>query len=185
MATICDNKEQILYTVAGALALNPNASMADLAKAANVSRVSLFRNFKNKDNIIQIIIRECKNNHAYIREKFLQADEDWKQALTNLIEHHVKYRNAVLFVNTRPFTEMITSDEWNKLMQDYADFMQRGKDTGFLQSNLTAFELTAAFVGIVCGIIQISLYYEVLNKEAVIHTIYTAFMGGAQKPLDE
>jgi AcrR family transcriptional regulator len=46
------NREAVIEAALGALAADPNASMADIADAAGVGRTTVYRHFENRDELI-------------------------------------------------------------------------------------------------------------------------------------
>ena len=154
-----------------------NTSMNDIAKESGYSKATLYVYFKNKEELVGILVLESMQKlYEYIRMALEQSDSTKEryreicQALVKYQEEYPFYFNMVLetinidFESTHFLPEeketFLIGEQINDLL---ANFLKNGIASGDIRSDMDIVPTIFSFWGMLSGLIQIAT-----NKEAYI-----------------
>lgn len=154
-----------------------NTSMNDIAKESGYSKATLYVYFKNKEELVGILVLESMQKlYDYIRMALEQSDSTKEryreicQALVKYQEEYPFYFNMVLetinidFESTHFLPEeketFLIGEQINDLL---ANFLKNGIASGDIRSDMDIVPTIFSFWGMLSGLIQIAT-----NKEAYI-----------------
>ncbi|MCI9079545.1 MAG: TetR/AcrR family transcriptional regulator [Lachnospiraceae bacterium] len=155
-------------------------SMDDIAKAAGYSKATLYVYFKNKEEIISILVLDSmKKLYGYISAALEQKETTWTkynlicQGLVQYQEEFPFYFKMVLDkININFETQDYIPEEketyqiGEKINEKIKDFLVSGIENGDLKDNLEIMPVIFNFWGMLSGIIQLAT-----NKEEYIKNL--------------
>lgn len=110
-------REKIITAALNELARNPSASMEQIAEAASVSRITVFRYFSTRQQLMYALNREINRIFHEIMEPLLKEDTSAAQKLYKLVEAMVPCGATFRFLLFEPYR---TGDpRSDKLVEDY------------------------------------------------------------------
>lgn len=164
---------QILFTEQGI----PSVTMDDIAKAAGYSKATLYVYFKNKDEIISLLVLESMQKLYDAILSALQGHTDTRKRYDAICHGLLQYQRAypfyfqlvqekinIDFTHTDFFPE--EKDTYligEKINEALFRFLQEGMDCGALQADLAPRPTIFILWGTLAGLIQLSA-----NKAAYI-----------------
>lgn len=155
MALTDDN---LLQTIAAALALRPRSSLQELAKAAGVSRATLYRFAATREQLLAAL-----SDHAVaMMKRTLDAAElgtgDPYQALERVTDSFIRNRDLYSFFFTHIWEEAMkrgdanyTLPEWLFFEERMDGFFLRCQKEGFLRIDMPAAWLNEVYGSILYG----------------------------------
>lgn len=87
------NRNSIVQKARKVLAVNPDASLTQIAQAAGLSRATLYRNFKDKHSIIHAVFHYNLDILEAYSNRIKGEEEHFFKLLEALIEHQVNYQS--------------------------------------------------------------------------------------------
>lgn len=154
-----------------------NTSMNDIAKEAGYSKATLYVYFKNKEELVSVLVLESMQKlHEYISQALMQSNdtrECYKEichALLKYQEEYPFYFQMVLetididlqsehFMPEEKETFLV-GEQINDLL---IEFLEKGIASGEIRSNIEIMPTIFSFWGMVSGLIQMAT-----NKEEYI-----------------
>lgn len=154
-----------------------NTSMNDIAREAGYSKATLYVYFKNKEELIGVLVLESMQKlYEYIRQA-LEQSKDTKerygeicQALVRYQEEYPFYFKMVLETINVDFESphflpeeketFLVGEQINELL---VEFLERGIACGEIHSDIEIMPTIFSFWGMLSGLIQVAT-----NKEAYI-----------------
>lgn len=145
-------------------------SMSDIAKAAGYSKATLYVYFKDKEELIGVLVLESMEKLYYYLSTAIESSKDAKtgffricKALLQYQEEYPLYFNMVLTninidFETRDFLpeEKETFLVGEKINQLMAQYFVSGIDSGELRSNLDILSTIFSCWGMLSGLIQLA-----------------------------
>lgn len=154
-----------------------NTSMNDIAKEAGYSKATLYVYFKNKEELVSVLVLESMQKlHEYISQALMQSNDTREcykeicQALLKYQEEYPLYFKMVLetididlqsehFMPEEKETFLV-GEQINDLL---IEFLEKGIASGEIRSDIEIMPTIFSFWGMVSGLIQMAT-----NKEEYI-----------------
>ncbi len=162
-----------------------DVSVTDIAEKANVSRVTIFKYFRDKETLakeamktwVEILLGEFKD--------ILASDLTYKQRLLNIFATRITNREKIgeQFINVIAWEDAEMKKLINDMSREYAlpivfDFIQEGRDTGYIDASIdndAVFAYLSAFGPIIRN-------PDYIKKGPTFQSgIFNLFMGGLIK----
>ncbi|MBQ4524252.1 MAG: TetR/AcrR family transcriptional regulator [Lachnospiraceae bacterium] len=154
-----------------------NTSMNDIAKEAGYSKATLYVYFKNKEELIGILVLESMQKlHDYIKlalEESNDTKERYKKICYGLVKYQEEYpfyfklvlENINIDFETTHFLPeeketFLIGEQINDLL---IDFLKQGMECGEIRSDIEVLPAIFSFWGMLSGLIQIAT-----NKELYV-----------------
>lgn len=116
-------RERIISAAMNELARNPAASMEQIAEAASVSRITVFRYFSTRQQLMYALNVEINRIFHEIMEPLLQEDASAAHKLRKLVEVMVPYGATFRFLLFEPYR---TGDpRLDRLLEDYLEHLRK------------------------------------------------------------
>ena len=137
-------KGRILEAAIKMLASNAAASLGDIAEAAQVSRMTVHRHFKNRDILMERVQDELIARGTAIVEKALQDHSDPVDQLRTIVYGNVTAANGFQLFMTLPHDHHHGDDHdpmtcrFGVMNRYLMDIMEQLQFAGRLRENLTA-----------------------------------------------
>ncbi|KRE23083.1 TetR/AcrR family transcriptional regulator [Agromyces sp. Soil535] len=144
------NRDAILDAALECLAVDPNASMADIAKAAGVGRVTVYGHFSSREQLLEsVLVRTIDRSEAELAELDLEGDP--LAALDRLVRR--SWRIVDTFHRLLGAAEESLSND--RIIAHHAEPMarvraliERGQREGVMRRDLSAEWLTSCFTAL-------------------------------------
>lgn len=144
------NRDAILDAAIERLSENPNASMADIATAAGVGRVTVYGHFASREQLLEsVLIRTIDRSEAELAE--IDLDGDPVDALGRLVRR--SWRIVDTFHRLLGAAEESLSNE--RILAHHAEpmariqaLLERGQREGVMRRDLSAEWLAACFTAL-------------------------------------
>jgi TetR/AcrR family transcriptional repressor of mexCD-oprJ operon len=144
------NRDAILDAALDRLSDDPSASMADIAKAAGVGRVTVYGHFSSREELLEsVLIRTIERSEAELAEVDLEGDP--VAALDRLVRR--SWRIVDTFHRLLGVAEESLSNE--RILAHHAEPMarvqaliERGQREGVMRRDLSAEWLTSCFTAL-------------------------------------
>jgi AcrR family transcriptional regulator len=179
------DREKLFQKLTFALAMNPNITMTELAKQAEISRASLNRIYLSKENLQEIILEEVKKIYSDISKILLKEHKNFIDDLKKLIKIFCENRNFILFICRDIFTDKIDSQVWQKHEEELTKFFSDGQNQGVLNKNFSAEIIANIFLGNVTWLLAMQAEKNNISIEDLPKVILQTFLGGiGEKNID-
>ncbi len=173
-------KQAVLNAATRLLAVNPRASMQDIAAAAGISRATLHRLYPSRDALIEAIalVAVDKITAAYAAARIkegtvLEALERLVTALVPLV-----YQFAFLVSETQIQESEGVMERDRDLQREMEQFFRRGQAEGAFRFDLSPAWLPYALSGLFLGAAEAVRQGDVAPRETT-RLILETFLGGA------
>lgn len=151
-----DTEQALLRSLAQTLTENASATLQEMAKAAGVSRATLYRFAATREQLLATLQRHVLDVMARILEDADLDSQPPLDALRKLIVGYMAEREFCTFMVTQfdPFIKQNRTgnaypDECLIHEQRMDDFFQRGQETGIFRQDMPARWLTDLFFGFI------------------------------------
>jgi TetR/AcrR family transcriptional repressor of mexCD-oprJ operon len=176
------NDEKSLAALAVAMVENPRASYQDLAVAVGVSRATLYRFCKSRD---ELILRLLRHGMQLFSDSVARAQLDEgpvPEALTRLVESQLAHREFSSFLSLHWRAEAELDPEimaaW-KLQEEALDrFFLRGQMEGVFRIDIAAAALNDSFIWLICGLVDAERRGRI-GRAALAASVEGLFLRGA------
>lgn len=170
----------ILDTAAAVLAeRGPDVSMAGIARAAGVSRATLYRYFPSRDALVgalaEAAVAEIGARVADARLDTVAADEALARLTRAAFTAAARYRGLGMFAKAKPNT----SHTERSLLAAIAAIFSRGHAEGVFRPDLSAQTLAELYASLLEGAIQ-RLLDGRLGAEEASAALTAVFLDGAR-----
>jgi AcrR family transcriptional regulator len=132
-------RRAILDAAIETLSQHPNASLGDIATAANVGRTTVHRYFPERSDLICAIGRDALDKVALATTAARVEEGDAPAALARLCQEYYEFGDVFLLLFTMP--DLLTEAEWEEQSDaDRAllDLVKRGHREGTIDKELPA-----------------------------------------------
>ena len=164
---------QILNAAAAMFAQNSidGASMAQIAKAANVSKATIYHYFASKDALVEALVRRLFDEDTSEIDQLLQATNSFTErisiytdSLVNLLEQN-KMLYPILaefkaMPMRRPAIQTIIQGYFEGYVQTFTQFVVDGQETGEVRADIVPDEAALALVALIEGCILLAQSLE-------------------------
>ncbi len=172
-------QQAVLEAATRLLAINPRASMQDIAAAAGISRATLHRLYPSRDELIEAIalVAVDKITAAYAAARMkegtvLEALERLVTALVPLV-----YQFAFLVSETQIQESQGVMERDRDLQREMEQFFRRGQAEGAFRFDLSPAWLPYALSGLFLGAAEAVRQGDVAPRETT-RLILETFLGG-------
>lgn len=114
------SREKIVQSAIKLFKTNPNTSLEDIAKDCNVSRSTLHRQFKGRDELIQLVFQQVSQTYLEGLTQTILEHVDAKERLYAVFNYDIKtYKNTTILqdVNPEKFQDSKTMEKINHAHQ--------------------------------------------------------------------
>ncbi len=150
--------ERYMPALALALVDHPRATLMELAKAIGVSKATLYRFCRTRDQLIERLVAHAAALYAQSLEDARLEQGSVQEALQRLIECHLKHKEIHVFLMYywRPefLDESHPDQTWVKGQCTLDNFFLRAQQEGVYRIDISAAAMTELFYSIVIGLID-------------------------------
>lgn len=167
-----------LNALALAMVQHPRASLQELAKAIGVSKATLYRFCRTREELIE---RLLSYGLKVIGETINSAGLDTLpplEALRNLTEKSLKNREITMFLINYWDDEKEAPPEWDQQMDA---FFLRGQQAGIFRIDIPAAALSEIWVALLCGLSEAE-YRGRIAKAGLADLLERALLQGISHP---
>ncbi|WP_248281386.1 TetR/AcrR family transcriptional regulator [Azoarcus sp. TTM-91] len=171
-----------LNALALALISTPRANLQELAKAAGISKATLYRMFRTREELIARLSQRAMAAIAGVLESAGLETAPPEEALRRLIEKHLEHRELTIFLwyywKDAPI-DTAAAESWDAAMDA---FFLRGQQMGVFRIDISAQALTEVLICTIGGLIDAERRGRVarLGQAAAIESIFLD--GAAVRP---
>lgn len=174
--------ERLMAALALALVDKPRATLQELAKAVGVSKATLYRFCKTRD---ELIARLMAHGAQLMRRALADARLDEgtpREALQRVIQGQLAHREmgAFLMYYWKPDTlsDERWSDQWDQFTQALDAFFLRCQREGYFRIDISAAALTESLIALVVCMMDAERLGRVA-RAGMADVVETLFMNGA------
>ncbi|SDK76436.1 DNA-binding transcriptional regulator, AcrR family [Nonomuraea maritima] len=145
------NIAAILTAAFDVLSTDPAATMADVARAAGVGRVTLYAHFSSRAELLQALVQQALEETRQLLEDALAVDRPADQVLAGII--HTSWRTLDRHRRIRRVALAELGSEWvagqhDQVFLRLTDLLARGRDQGVFRSDLPLSWMTTTVYGL-------------------------------------
>jgi len=152
------NEDGLLATLALALVDKPRANLQELAAAAGVSKATLYRFCRTREELIERLMA----HGAELMQRSLKdaaPDEDTPlEILRHMILRQLEHREMTAFLIYFWKPDTLQDTRWTAAWTDYQDALDalflRGQREGSFRIDISAASLTEALISLVTGLMD-------------------------------
>lgn len=178
-------EEKTLAALALAMVDHPRATLQELAKAIGVSKATLYRFCRTRDQLIERLFAHCA---VVMLRSLAQADLGSGapvEALRRLIHGQLMHKELTSFLiyywKPDSMTDARGVESWDAF-QDVVDaFFLRGQHEGAFRIDISAATLTETLLSILTGLVDAERRGRV-PRTAIAATVERLFLAGAATP---
>lgn len=175
--------DKALAALAVAMVQNPRGTYQDLAAAVGVSRATLYRFCRTREELILRLLRHSSRRLTDgLEDAQLEAGEP-KQGLDRLIESHLKHKELVSFITQYWQADSELDPEmaadWKRNEEAIDAFFLRGQRAGVFRIDISASALNDTLVWLIIGLTDCERRGRIAGA-ALRGTIADLFMAGAR-----
>jgi len=178
MLNMKEEDGEFLASLAGALVQHPRATLKELAQAIGVSKATLYRFCKTREELIQRLAEHGVGAlNAAIEKADLRATAISK-GLRNLLENLFEHRELTSFLMIYWKDLHVSQDVEDGWTVSLDEYFLRGQQQGIYRIDISAIELTEIFISLVLGMVDAEQRGRVARAGLVLLT-EKAFLSGA------
>lgn len=179
-AATADTK--LLASLALALVEKPRASLQELAKAAGISKATLYRFCRTRDDLIDRLLQHAT---ALLHSSSDAVDLEKgpvREVLPRLIAAQLEHRELMAFMIYYWKPDVIDdapwAAQWSAFLARTDAFFLRGQREGVFRIDISAATLTEAFGGLFCGLVEAEVRGRVA-RASMGTVLASLFLNGA------
>lgn len=172
------HRRALLEAAADELARNPESSMADVAKTANLTRATLYRHFSNRQTLLKAIQAEAftRASEALISCRLDEGSalEVLERVIASLSKHGMRFRVILMRVpdhNARFLTQR------DQVLAPLVEVIKRGQREGDIRTELSPEWIVTAMASLLIAAVR-SAPTAQQSDEGVAELIYGTLVGG-------
>lgn len=177
--------ERLLRALAVAVVQQPRATLHDLARAANVSKATLHRFFRTREQLIETLRNYCVTLMGQLLEDANLATAEPLAALRQLIGSHLAHKefSSFLIYHWKPESSSVeeSKDVWKEHEASMDAFFLRGQQEGAFRIDISAPCMTDAFAHLLCGMVEGERQGR-LARAGLAQAMEQLFLHGVQAP---
>ncbi|MNK24312.1 hypothetical protein D3C87_426170 [compost metagenome] len=150
--------ERLLVALALAMVDQPRATLQELAKAVGVSKATLYRFCKTRDQLVLRLMTHCAQ---VMKQTLADSHLDCaapREALRRLIEQHLAHKELTVFLiyNWKPDTELDAAimSSWSGFQETLDAFFLRGQREGAFRVDIPAAGLSELFLAVITSMVD-------------------------------
>ncbi|KRC86120.1 transcriptional regulator [Achromobacter sp. Root83] len=150
--------ERLLVALALAMVDQPRATLQELAKAVGVSKATLYRFCKTRDQLVLRLMTHCAQ---VMKQTLADSHLDCAappEALRRLIEQHLAHKELTVFLiyNWKPDTELDAAimSSWSGFQETLDAFFLRGQREGAFRVDIPAAGLSELFLAVITSMVD-------------------------------
>lgn len=132
-------RRAILDAAIDTLARQPNASLGDIATAANVGRTTVHRYFPERSDLIDAISADALEKVTLGTERARVDEGSAPAALTRLCQEYFEFSDVFMLLFTMP--DLLSREEWQKESEDdrtLLSLVERGHREGTIDPAMSS-----------------------------------------------
>lgn len=150
--------ERLLASLALALVDNPRATLQELAQAVGVSRATLYRHSRTREELIQRLTRHATGCMQRAMEDARLGEGPAQEALSRFINGQLEQRDMAAFLVYHWQPENITDERGRSSCDAYMEaldaFILRGQREGVFRIDISAQAQTEALMALLTGLVD-------------------------------
>ncbi|GAB2820398.1 TetR family transcriptional regulator [Alpinimonas psychrophila] len=172
------HREALLAAAADELARNPEASMADVAQAAELTRATLYRHFSSRQSLLKAIQGEALSRASAILLECRLDEGSALEVLRRVIDSLSKYGMRFRIILMRgPETNAHFSTQRDLVFAPLLDVVRRGQREGDIQQDLSPEWVVSAMSSLLMTAVR-SLPVIEKSEIAMAELVYKTLVGG-------
>lgn len=146
------SEERLIRALAGAIVQYPRANLQELAAAVGVSKATLYRFARTRENIVKKVRDYCVElTHQILENADLQRN-DPHDGLRRLIHGFMEHRELINFLLYHAQDETGATEKiWHKHQELLDAFFLRGQKMGAFRIDVSAVYLNEFFSSVISG----------------------------------
>lgn len=156
--TAAESGERYLPALALALVDHPRATLMELAKAIGVSKATLYRFCRTRDELIDRLVKHAGGLYTQALVDSHMDQGSARDALQRLIANHIRHKEITIFLlyYWRPefLHESHPDQTWVNGQRALDHFFLRGQQEGVYRIDISAAAMTELFHSILAGLID-------------------------------
>lgn len=176
------DRERVLKDAAALLTRKSTASMAEIARAAGISRATLHRHFAGRDALIRALEELGIAETGRALDAARLAEDGAEDALRRLIAEIEPVAGVLAFLYTENqlFEGEEINEGWTELDARFHALFRRGQEEGAFRIDLTPAWLAEALYGLICAGAW-SVHEGRLARADRNHSIAELLLGGVRR----
>lgn len=172
-----DDNASILPALALALVDNPRATLQELARAAGISRATLYRFCRTREQLIERLMHHSAQTFNDVIRLSKLDEGPALEALTRLIANNLQHRELCVFLMYywKDGSADVTAEAWWQHALD--SFFLRGQQQGVFRIDIPAPALTEIWGSILIGLVDAE-HRGRIARAGLSTLIETAFLAG-------
>lgn len=181
--TKATDDDRLMAALALALVDKPRATLQELAKAVGVSKATLYRFCKTREELIErLMAHGAQLMHRSLAEARLDEGTP-QEALRRVIQGQLEHREigAFLVYYWKPDTlqDERWADQWEQFTKALDAFFLRCQRAGYFRIDISAAALTESLIALVVGMMDAERLGRVA-RGGMADVVETLFMNGAR-----
>ncbi|MGO2236529.1 TetR/AcrR family transcriptional regulator [Marinomonas sp. UCMA 3892] len=149
-----ETNNTLLNSLALALVEHPRASLQELACAIGVSKATLYRFCRTRENLIERLIqRSIESYQEAIRDADLDTAEP-REGIRRLLENYYMNKELTIFIIQYWQPELLENGECLKAQEKIDAFFLRGQQSGHFRVDISAAAIAECFHGLFFAMIE-------------------------------
>lgn len=173
-----------MRSLAVALVQQPRATLQELATLVGVSKATLYRFCRTRDELLARLMSHCLHIHRRILVESDINQAPVEQVLSHMINAHVAEKEFTTFLAAYWLTlenpEHPETSEWNECMDTIDGFFLRGQRDGVFRLDTPAVVLSDMFLATLGSLIEAERRGRVARM-GLAETIERLFLSGSKE----
>ncbi len=170
---------RMLAALALALVDHPRATLQELAKAAGISKATLYRFCRTREQLIQRLATQAIQALDQATDDANLETDPPAEALRKLIARHLEHRELTAFLTYywNDITRDMPVESIEKCEQRMDAFFLRGQQAGVFRIDITAATLSELWFSIFIGLVDAERRGR-MARTGLAHIVETTFLRG-------
>lgn len=170
------------------------ATTREIADAAGVNEVTLFRLFESKDRLLTAVVGEVIRAESEALDRVDLVDFDMRRDIGTLAEvfydTHVKYQQFMRTMLAHRFHPKLTEDILRDVIQPLRDkfirYLAEGQRRGVIRPGIALAAAVDSFTGMIfAAVLRRAVYAPGYSRETYLKTCVDLFLEGICEPESE
>lgn len=174
---------RMLAALALALVDHPRATLQELAKAAGISKATLYRFCRTREQLIQRVATQAIQALNQATEDSNLETDPPAEALRKLIARHLEHRELTAFLTHywNDIARDMPAETIEQCEQRMDAFFLRGQQAGLFRIDVTAATLSELWFSILIGLVDAERRGR-MARAGLAHIVETTFLRGVAAP---
>ncbi|MDE3195562.1 MAG: TetR/AcrR family transcriptional regulator [Acidobacteriota bacterium] len=164
-----------------------SATTREIADAAGVNEVTLFRLFESKDRLLRAVVAEVVREESEALDRVDFIDYDMRRDIANVAEvyldTHQKYQRFMRTMLANRIQPSLTAEIVREVIQPlrakFLRYLEEGRRRGVVRRDLELEAAVDAFTGMIfAAVLRWSVYSPEYSREAYLRTCVELFLQG-------